>query len=127
MSDKEHDISDHDSLGEKIEHVAEEFVEDVEGAMESVLPWHLRLQAWGRRTPTRHVMWRAVILFIGLVVVAVGLLTSIPGIPGPGLALIFLGLVILSSEFAWAHRLREPLQRLLDRFMAWFRRMRNKN
>ena len=127
MTEKEHHLSDHDSIGDKIEHVAEEFVDDVEGAMESALPWHLRLQAWGRRTPTRHAIWRAVILLTGLIVVAVGLLTSIPGVPGPGLALIFLGLVILSSEFAWAHRLRDPLQRLLDRFMAWFRRIRHKN
>lgn len=126
MSDKEHHLSDHESMGDKIEHIAEEFVEDVEGAMESALPWHMRLQAWGRRTPARHAIWRAVILLTGMIVVCVGLLTSIPGIPGPGLALIFLGLVILSSEFAWAHRLRDPLQRLLDRFLAWFRRIRNK-
>ena len=124
--EREHHLSDHDSLGEKIEHVAEEFVDEVEGAMESALPWHTRLQAWGRRTPTRHALWRAVILLVGLIVVCVGLLTSIPGIPGPGLALIFLGIVILSTEFAWAHRAREPLQRWVDKFMAWFRRFRNK-
>lgn len=126
MSEHEHRMSDHDELGEKIEHVVEEFVEEVEGAMESALPWHLRLQAWGRRTPARHTMWRGVILFVGLVVVIVGILTSIPGIPGPGLALIFLGVVILSSEFAWAHRVREPMQRWIDKFTAWFRRIRKK-
>lgn len=126
MTDHEHRMSDHEDLGDKIEHIAEEFVEEVEGGMESVLPWHLRLQAWGRRTPARHSIWRAVVLLVGLIVVSIGLLTSIPGIPGPGLALIFLGVVILSSEFAWAHRAREPMQRWIDKFTAWFRRIRKK-
>jgi uncharacterized protein (TIGR02611 family) len=35
-------------------------------------------------------------------------------LPGPGWAAIFLGLVILSTEFAWAHRLAEPLRRAFN-------------
>jgi uncharacterized protein (TIGR02611 family) len=126
MTEHEHRVGDHDEFVEKVEHVVEEFVEEVEGAIESALPWHLRLQAWGRRTPARHTFWRGIVLLAGLIVVAVGLLTSIPGVPGPGLALIFLGVVILSSEFAWAHRLREPMQRWIDKCVAWFKRLRSK-
>jgi hypothetical protein len=30
-------------------------------------------------------------------------------LPGPGVAAILLGLVVLASEYAWAQRLRDPL------------------
>ena len=115
MTDKNHNISDHKNFEDKVGHVAEEIVEDVEGAMESPLPVHLRMQAWARRRPVTHAIWRAAVLLIGITTVAVGALLSLPGVPGPGVVVIFVGLVILSSEFAWAHRARQPL----ERFFAW--------
>jgi uncharacterized protein (TIGR02611 family) len=115
MSEHEHKMSDHHNLEDKIEHVAEEIVIDVEGAMEATLPVHLRMQAWARRRPATHAVWRALVLIVGIATVAVGFLLSLPGVPGPGIVVIFLGLVILSSEFAWAHRARQPL----ERFFAW--------
>ena len=56
----------------------------------------------------------------GRVVVGIGLLLiggilALPGIPGPGLIIIFGGLSVLSTEFHWAHRLRESLRRRVRR------------
>jgi uncharacterized protein (TIGR02611 family) len=56
----------------------------------------------------RHA-WRGVVLVVGLVLVAAGLVMLVT--PGPGIALILAGLALLSTEFSWA-------KRLLD----WFRR-----
>ena len=39
------------------------------------------------------------------VLLAIGLVLSLPGIPGPGIALILAALVILSAYFAWARKL----------------------
>ena len=122
MTNHEHNIRDHKDLESKIEHVAEEIVEDVEGAMEATLPVHLRMQAWARRRPVTHAVWRALVLVVGIVVIALGLLLSLPGVPGPGIVLVFVGLVILSSEFAWAHRARAPLERFFNRMSEWFRK-----
>lgn len=41
----------------------------------------------------------------GLLLVSVGLILAIPGVPGPGIPIVLLGLVILSSHFSWAKRL----------------------
>lgn len=50
-------------------------------------------------------MRRIVKVILGFSLIVVGLILSIPGIPGPGLALIALGLVLLSDHFPWARRL----------------------
>ena len=34
-----------------------------------------------------------------------GLILAIPGVPGPGIPLILLGLVVLSPRFEWAKRM----------------------
>ena len=46
----------------------------------------------------------------GIVVLIVGIILSIPGVPGPGLLFVFLGLSILAVDFVWAHRLKTKLQ-----------------
>ena len=106
------EYSEHKDIEGKIEHIAEEVVADIEGAMESTLPMHLRMQAWARRRPVTHAVWRAAVLLVGLTVLAAGV--AMLALPGPGWVAIFLGLVILSSEFAWAHRLAQPLRRAFD-------------
>jgi hypothetical protein len=40
----------------------------------------------------------------GFLLLSVGLILAIPGIPGPGIPIALLGLVILSSHFSWAKR-----------------------
>ena len=51
----------------------------------------------------------------GFLLLFAGLILAIPGVPGPGLALALLGLVILSSHFAWAKRLLDWARRKLNR------------
>ena len=108
----EHHLSDHHELDDKIEHIAEEVVEDIEGAMEATLPMHLRLQAWARRRPATHAVWRAVVLVVGLAALMAGLVMLV--LPGPGWLFIFIGLAILASEFAWAHWAYRPVKKGYD-------------
>jgi hypothetical protein len=42
---------------------------------------------------------------IGFILIPIGLVLSIPGVPGPGLAIAFLGLVMLADYFEWARRM----------------------
>jgi uncharacterized protein (TIGR02611 family) len=111
-SNHEHEESRLEKVEEKIEDVAEIIVESFESAVEASLPPHLRLQAWARRRPVTHVVWRALVLLLGTSVLIAGVAMLV--LPGPGWAAIFLGLVILSTEFAWAHRLAEPLRRAFN-------------
>lgn len=62
----------------------------------------------------RHTL-RASRVVIGLVLVVVGAILSLPLVPGPGILVMFVGLTVLSAEFEWARRLR-------DWFHAMFRR-----
>ena len=56
-------------------------------------------------------------------VIAVGGLLLVP-LPGPGWLVVFLGLAILGTEFAWAKRLAAFTRRQLARFWAWWRARR---
>lgn len=58
---------------------------------------------------------KAVRVVAGLLVVAVGLIMAIPAVPGPGIAVIIVGLIILSPHFAWARRLLEWLRARVER------------
>ncbi|MBI3679988.1 MAG: PGPGW domain-containing protein [Acidobacteria bacterium] len=49
---------------------------------------------------------------VGLIVV--GFVLSLPLVPGPGIALMVLGLVILSSHYRWARRIVEWVQAKLE-------------
>jgi uncharacterized protein (TIGR02611 family) len=51
--------------------------------------------------------------------IAVGGLLLVP-LPGPGWLVVFLGLAILGTEFAWAKRLAAFTKRQLARFWAWW-------
>jgi uncharacterized protein (TIGR02611 family) len=64
--------------------------------------------------------YRITVAIIGLVVLAVGIL-AIP-YPGPGWAIVFVGLAILATEFDWARRLLAYTRKRYDKVMAWFRR-----
>ena len=62
----------------------------------------------------RHTM-RAGRVAVGIGLVAVGVVLALPGVPGPGLPVIFGGLTVLSSEFDWARRLRDQMRRAAGR------------
>jgi uncharacterized protein (TIGR02611 family) len=63
-------------------------------------------------------VYRIVVGVVGLVVLAVGIVT-IP-YPGPGWAIVFVGLGILATEFEWARRLLAYAKERYDKAMDWF-------
>jgi uncharacterized protein (TIGR02611 family) len=64
--------------------------------------------------------YRVAVGIVGFVVLAVGI-AAIP-YPGPGWAIVFVGLGILASEFYWAHRTLTYTRRRYDTAMGWLRR-----
>jgi hypothetical protein len=58
---------------------------------------------------------RASRVVLGLTLVLAGLVLALPGVPGPGLLVIFVGLSVLSAEFEWARRLRDRLHGMFRR------------
>jgi uncharacterized protein (TIGR02611 family) len=65
---------------------------------------------------------RATRIVIGIVLIVLGGLLSLPLVPGPGLLLVFGGLTVLSSEFEWARRWKTYLH---DQFHRLTRRKKN--
>ena len=63
-------------------------------------------------------VYRIVVGVVGLVVFVVGII-AIP-YPGPGWAIVFIGLGILATEFEWARRLLTYSKERYDRVMARF-------
>ena len=51
----------------------------------------------------------------GVVLLAVGAVLALPGVPGPGVLCMFGGLTVLSGEFEWARRLRDRMRHAVDR------------
>jgi uncharacterized protein (TIGR02611 family) len=58
----------------------------------------------------------------GVALCVVGLILMIPGVPGPGFVLVFLGLSVLAIDFVWAHRLKTHLKTQSGRIMDKIRR-----
>ncbi len=67
-----------------------------------------------RRTRTTHLIYRVFVGIVGTLIVALGVVL-LP-LPGPGWLVIFAGMAILASEFAWAARLLDYAR---DRVLAW--------
>lgn len=72
-----------------------------------------------RTRPAADFAYRSVVAAVGLAVLGVGVL-AIP-YPGPGWAIVFLGLGILATEFIWAKRLLAFAKSRYDAVMAWFK------
>lgn len=88
-------------------------------------PIRRMLRAVRRAIGRRPWMLRAYRIGVGLLggTIAVGGLALVP-LPGPGWLIVFLGLAILGTEFAWAKHIARWLKRQLDRFWAWWRARR---
>ena len=56
-----------------------------------------------------HHTVRAGRVVLGSVMLAGGVVLSLPLVPGPGIVLVLGGLALLSHEFEWARRLRDRL------------------
>ena len=57
-------------------------------------------------------------LIAGAILIVLGLALSIPGVPGPGIAVIILGLSVLSTEFEFARRWMAQLKNLARRVIT---------
>jgi uncharacterized protein (TIGR02611 family) len=77
--------------------------------------WRDRL----RERPKVEFGYRIAVALIGLAILGVGIL-AIP-YPGPGWAIVFVGLAILATEFDWARRLLAYTRERYDKVMAWFK------
>jgi uncharacterized protein (TIGR02611 family) len=82
--------------------------------------WLRPSRNWVRRLPGGRLIWKIGIALVGLVIVALGLLL-IP-LPGPGWAIVLLGLAAWATEFGWAQRLLRRARLVLRRWTAWARR-----
>ena len=58
---------------------------------------------------------RAGRVVVGLALFLVGIVLSLPLVPGPGVLLVVFGLGFLSHEFEWARRLRDWARAEFDR------------
>lgn len=77
---------------------------------------------------TGNLLWRACRVVGGILLLLAGLFLSLPGIPGPGVVVIVLGLGILSSEFDWADRLYIRLKEMGQKVSQnLFQRKNSKN
>ncbi len=82
--------------------------------------WLRPARNWVRRRPGGAVIWKVLIGLIGATIVLVGL-ALIP-LPGPGWAIVFLGVAVWGTEFGWAQRLLRFGRRVLGRWTGWARR-----
>jgi uncharacterized protein (TIGR02611 family) len=82
--------------------------------------WLRPIRDWVHRFPGGRLIWKIVISVIGAAVVALGLLL-VP-LPGPGWAIVFLGLAVWATEFVWAQRLLLRARRILRGWTEWAKR-----
>ena len=73
-----------------------------------------------KRNPALALAYRIVVAVVGTAIVLLGL-TLVP-LPGPGWLIVFLGLGILATEFAWAERLLGFGRRTLRSWLRWLGR-----
>jgi uncharacterized protein (TIGR02611 family) len=72
----------------------------------------IKLQERKVRHKQRHLLHRIAIVLTGIVIVIAGIVMSGPGVPGPGIVTIIVGLTFLALEFDWA-------ERWLERVILW--------
>jgi uncharacterized protein (TIGR02611 family) len=67
----------------------------------------IKLQERKVRHKQRNVLHRVAIVIAGVLIVCAGIVMSGPGVPGPGIVTILIGLGFLALEFDWAERWME--------------------
>ena len=78
------------------------------------------MKVWLRDRPALYRAYRIAVAVVGGVIFIAGVV-MIP-YPGPGWAVLFLGLGVLATEFSWAASALRWTKRQYERFMAWQRR-----
>lgn len=66
----------------------------------------------------RAVARKVAVFILGWTLILAGLVLAIPGVPGPGLLIALVGLLILASEYHWARRLVERFRRRFPRLSS---------
>lgn len=88
-------------------------VEDAASPAEDDRPELLiKLQDRKVRHKQRHIVYRAAVVVAGVLIVCAGIVMSGPGVPGPGIVTIIIGLGFLALEF-------DRAERLLERVIIW--------
>jgi uncharacterized protein (TIGR02611 family) len=72
----------------------------------------IKLQERKARHKQRHIVHRAAVVVAGVLIVCAGIVMSGPGVPGPGIVTIIIGLTFLALEF-------DRAERLLERVIIW--------
>jgi uncharacterized protein (TIGR02611 family) len=75
---------------------------------------------WIRATPPLNAVYRTLVAVVGGGVVVLGILL-LP-LPGPGWLIVFFGLGLLATEFAWARRLLTYARRQVAAWTRWMGR-----
>jgi uncharacterized protein (TIGR02611 family) len=79
----------------------------------------IKLRERKERHKQRHILHRIAVVLVGVLIVGVGLGLSAPGVPGPGIAVILIGLGFLALEF-------DRAERLLERAIVWADRAKDR-
>jgi uncharacterized protein (TIGR02611 family) len=79
----------------------------------------IKLRERKERHKQRSILHRIGIVILGVLIVLAGGVMSGPGVPGPGIAVILIGLGFLALEFDWA-------ERLLERAIIWADRAKDR-
>ncbi len=74
--------------------------------------WNHRFRGWFRKHWLLDTAWRVTVFIVGVTLMALGVVLLV--LPGPGWAMIAVGLVVLASEYMWAQRLLRPLRTKLS-------------
>jgi uncharacterized protein (TIGR02611 family) len=74
-----------------------------------------KLRERKQRHKQRHILHRTGVVLLGCLIVLAGIVMSGPGVPGPGIATILVGLGLLALEF-------DRAERLLERAILWAER-----
>ena len=72
----------------------------------------VKLQERKARHKQRNIFHRAAVVVAGILVVCAGIVMSGPGVPGPGIVTILIGLGFLALEF-------DRAERLMERVIIW--------
>jgi len=79
----------------------------------------IKLRERKERHKQRHILHRVAVVVLGFLIVCAGILMSFPGAPGPGIAVILIGLGFLALEF-------DRAERLLERAVLWADRAKDR-
>jgi uncharacterized protein (TIGR02611 family) len=69
----------------------------------------IKLQERKIRHKQRHIVYRVAVVIAGILIVIAGIIMSGPGVPGPGIVTIIIGLTLLALEFDRAERWLEKV------------------